>query len=243
MQTSKCYSDSPLHNISSTILCFLHIKMYSDLLKASLGEKHFIEIWSSKFTITHSTKWQCHTKFLLVTTFPKIITTVTFNITIVTVQDFIFFKQYKVFSTIKAIVDYTYPERLQNCFVFHTVHMHSWICNSTLCCHRKISDVMCDCPFSHFKNDHFAYIGILSSLWSVILFFNCSSDRPLFKMHKNQTLFFSNFWVLLCSKSIHVTFYQFNLILCHLKFNLKPTIHRIFICLLHIPLGMQIYFQ
>ena len=70
---------------------------------------------------------------------------------------------------------------------------------------------MCDCPFSHFKNDHSAYIGILSSLWSVILF-TCSSHRPLFNMCKNQILFFSNFCVLPCYKSIHVTVYQFNLI-------------------------------
>ena len=79
------------------------------MLKASLEEKHFIEIWSSKFKITHSTKWQCHTKFLLVIAFPKIITTVTFIITIVTVQDFIFFKRYKIFSTIKTIVNFTFP--------------------------------------------------------------------------------------------------------------------------------------
>jgi hypothetical protein len=46
-----------------------------------------------------------------------------------------------------------------------------------------------------------------------------------------------------CSKSIHVTVYWFDLIWCHLKLNVKPTIHRIFICLLHIPLEEQIYFQ
>ena len=109
MQTSKCYSDSPLHDKSSTILCFLHYKMHPDFLKARLGEKHFIEILSLKFTNAHSTKWQCHTKFLLVIAFPKIITTVLFIITIVTVQDFIFFKQYKIFSTIKTIVNFTFP--------------------------------------------------------------------------------------------------------------------------------------
>jgi hypothetical protein len=37
--------------------------------------------------------------------------------------------------------------------------------------------------------------------------------------------------------------YRLNLIWFHLKINLKPTVQKIFICLLHIPLGQQIDFQ
>ena len=159
MQTSNCYSDSLSHKKSSTLLYILHHKIHIDLQKASLEEKHFIEIWSSKFTNTQSTKCQCHTKFLLVIALPKIITTVTFIITTVTVQDFIFFKHYKTFSTIKVIADLTWT-------VWNTVHMHSWICNSTLCCPSKISDAMT----AHFLTQKWSLCIHRNSLFSVICY-------------------------------------------------------------------------
>jgi hypothetical protein len=161
--------------------------MYPDFRRQILEGGGIHSHLKVKFTDTHSMKWQCHTKFLLVIAFPKMSSTVTRIVTIVTSQDFIFFDHYKIFRTTKAITGLTSLERLHNCLVFHPVHMNSQICNSTLCCPSRISDAMCDCSFSRFKNDHFADTEILLFPCSLILVSTSASQTGYFSTHvKNR---------------------------------------------------------